>query len=76
VTPPDLGLSPKQAWSCHRADAKVNIWEGAVRSGKTVSSLLAWLIYVAEAPRGCDPVGITRGSCQTQTRVRSGTHCR
>lgn len=64
MTLPDLGLSPKQAWSCHRADAKVNIWEGAVRSGKTVSSLLAWLIYVAQAPRGGELVicGRTRDS--------------
>jgi PBSX family phage terminase large subunit len=60
----DLGLSPKQARSVVHADAKVNIWEGAVRSGKTVSSLLRWLTYVAQAPFGGElvVVGRTRDS--------------
>jgi len=30
----------------------VNIWSGAIWSGKTIASLLRWLIYVATAPRG------------------------
>jgi len=46
------GLSPRQVWSIAQASARVNLWTGSIRSGKTVASLLAWLIYVAHAPRG------------------------
>lgn len=50
--PADLGLSPKQEQSIAHATARINVWAGAVRSGKTIASLLRWLIYVADAPRG------------------------
>ncbi len=33
-----------------QAQARINLWHGAVRSGKTVASLLAFLLAVAEAP--------------------------
>ena len=46
------GLSPRQVWSIARATARVNLWTGSIRSGKTIASLLAWLIFVAHAPRG------------------------
>lgn len=46
------GLSPRQIWSIARATARVNLWTGSIRSGKTIASLLAWLIYVAHAPAG------------------------
>jgi PBSX family phage terminase large subunit len=45
-------LSAKQIRSIAEANARINVWAGAVRSGKTVSSLLRWLVYVASAPRG------------------------
>lgn len=32
--------------------ARINLWEGSVRSTKTISSLLAWLRYVREGPAG------------------------
>nr|WP_045740880.1 terminase family protein [Actinoplanes rectilineatus] len=38
--------------SIAHANARINIWTGAVRSGKTIASLLRWLIYVSNAPRG------------------------
>lgn len=44
-------LSPKQGLSVIEANARVNVWEGAISSGKTVASLLAWLLFVANAPR-------------------------
>lgn len=47
-----LPLSRKQLASVARADARVCLWEGAVRSGKTVASLLAFLIAAAQAPHG------------------------
>lgn len=46
----DLPLSDTQLRSIALANARINLWHGAVRSGKTVASLLAWLLAVAEAP--------------------------
>lgn len=45
-------LSPAQIRSIAGSTARINIWDGAIRSGKTMSSLLRWLIYVAQAPPG------------------------
>ena len=68
-------LAPKQVWSIARAFTripvdvdghiemlvpKVSMWTGSIRSGKTVASLLAWLIYVATASRGGELVVIGR----------------
>lgn len=41
-------LSPKQRTSIIGAHARVNVWEGSVRSGKTIASLIAWLDFVAK----------------------------
>lgn len=59
-----LPLSRKQIVSVVEADARINAWEGSVRSGKTIASLLAWLIFVAVAPTGGElvMVGRTRDS--------------
>lgn len=43
-------LSPKQIRAIARGTARVNIYEGAIRSGKTFSSILAWLAFIAQAP--------------------------
>jgi PBSX family phage terminase large subunit len=43
-------LSPKQIRAIARGTARVNIYEGAIRSGKTFSSILAWLAFIAMAP--------------------------
>ena len=44
-------LSPKQIRSIAECQhSRINIWTGAVRSGKTISSLLAFLIGVRNAP--------------------------
>lgn len=48
----EQALSPKQERSIAHANARINIWTGAVRSGKTIASLLRWLMYVASAPAG------------------------
>lgn len=45
-------LVGKQAESVRLATARMNIWEGTVRSSKTVCSLMAWLKFVREAPPG------------------------
>ncbi|MFF3353371.1 PBSX family phage terminase large subunit [Streptomyces sp. NPDC002917] len=44
-----LPLSRKQLRSIGRATARINLWHGSVRSGKTIASLLAFVIAVATA---------------------------
>lgn len=60
----NLALSPKQIDSIMEARAFQNIWEGSVRSGKTIASLLRWLDFVANRPEGGElvMVGRTRDS--------------
>ncbi len=49
-------LSPptgKQARSIVESTARLNVWDGSVRSGKTIGSLIRWLHYtVADSPDG------------------------
>ena len=46
-----LPLSPKQIKSIVESlDCRLSIWNGAVRSGKTVASLIAFMIAVRNAP--------------------------
>ncbi|HEX2317168.1 MAG TPA: terminase family protein [Thermomonospora sp.] len=52
VGEPSPGLSAAQLRSVAAADARINVWHGAIRSGKTVASLLRWLIYLADPPPG------------------------
>lgn len=46
----ELRLSQPQADSIRDATARINLWEGAVRSGKTIASLISWLQFVPHAP--------------------------
>lgn len=57
-------LSPKQIDSIVEARAFFNVWEGSVRSGKTIASLLRWLDFVADRPEGGELImfGRTRDS--------------
>lgn len=61
---PQLPLSRKQLRSIVQSRSRVNLWTGAIRSGKTIASLLRWLIFVAQAPPGGEliMVGRTRES--------------
>lgn len=45
-------LVGKQLASYRLATARGNLWEGAVRSSKTVSSTIKWLDYVRNGPSG------------------------
>ncbi|MEU4225819.1 PBSX family phage terminase large subunit [Nonomuraea sp. NPDC026600] len=45
-------LVGKQRRSVELATARLNIWDGSVRSSKTISSLLKWLKFVRTAPAG------------------------
>lgn len=56
----DLPLSLRQVDYIVNSDAFVNLAEGSIRAGKTISCLLRWLIYVATAPRGGDLIVTAR----------------
>jgi PBSX family phage terminase large subunit len=56
----DLPFSPKQIGSLRQSTARVNVWEGSIRSGKTIASLVRFLIFVATAPTGGQLVVIAR----------------
>lgn len=57
-------MSAKQTLSVREATARINVWEGSVRSGKTIASLLRWLLYVATSTVRGELVVVsrTRGS--------------
>ncbi|NUK07251.1 PBSX family phage terminase large subunit [Streptomyces lunaelactis] len=48
ASPPPL--SDKQVRSIREATARISLWHGSVRSGKTIASLLAFLLAVRRAP--------------------------
>ncbi len=43
-------FSKKALRSIYTSNARINLWHGAVRSGKTISSEVRWLKFIAEAP--------------------------
>jgi PBSX family phage terminase large subunit len=45
-------LQGKAKVAAELCTARLNVFEGAVRSGKTIASLLAWLKFVRDAPDG------------------------
>lgn len=45
-------LSPRQKEAVKYSHARINIWEGAVRSGKSFSSLLRFIEFIKEGPPG------------------------
>jgi len=59
---PDLvsPLSAKQDQSIRESLGRVNIWDGSIRSGKTIASIIRFLIAVVFAPRGGEIVMIGR----------------
>lgn len=42
----------KQGWSIVHATRRINLWDGSVRSGKTIASIIAWLDFIRHAPPG------------------------
>jgi hypothetical protein len=45
-------LTGKARRAYQLARAPINIWEGSVRSSKTVGSIIRWIRYVRDAPPG------------------------
>ncbi len=62
MTTPDLAspMSARQVESIRESRGRVNIWDGSIRSGKTIASILRWLMFIALAPRGGELVMIGR----------------
>ncbi|HEY1740909.1 MAG TPA: PBSX family phage terminase large subunit, partial [Acidimicrobiia bacterium] len=56
----DAPMSPAQINSVRESNGRVNIWEGSIRSGKTIASLVKWLIFCADAPGSGELVIIGR----------------
>lgn len=44
------GLSDKQVLSIDEGKARVNMWEGAVRSGKSIAADFAWFNFIRNSP--------------------------
>lgn len=62
---PSGGLNAKQLDSIRDSTALVNVWDGAVSSGKTIASMMRWLIFLsqtADLPGELVIVGRTRES--------------
>jgi PBSX family phage terminase large subunit len=58
-------LSPKQISSYCSSNSRLNIWEGAVRSGKSFISLLRFIKAIKEGPPGAAMiVGVSRDALQ------------
>jgi len=47
-----LSLFKEQKFSYRNANKRINIWEGSVRSGKTVASILKWINFIGTGPEG------------------------
>lgn len=45
-------FSSKAYFSLIDSTARLNIWSGSVRSGKTITSLVRWINFIQTAPRG------------------------
>jgi PBSX family phage terminase large subunit len=60
-----MGLSPKQIQSFQEAAKRFNIWVGAVRSGKTFSSILKLIDLLKNGPPGSGMIiGVNRDTIQ------------
>lgn len=55
-----MGLSPKQLSAVRNATGTVNIYHGSIRAGKTICSLVRWMLFIANAPRGGELVMVGR----------------
>lgn len=62
---PKNALSKKQILSINDSTSRLNFWFGAVRSGKTFSSILKFIQLLQEGPKGDALIsGVSRGSIQ------------
>lgn len=60
-----MSLSPKQIQSYNEANKRLNVWVGAVRSGKTFASILKLIDVLKEGPPGAVMIiGVNRDTIQ------------
>lgn len=59
-------LSPKQIETIKESTAKINLWTGPVRSGKSFSSFIKWLEYIQHGP----PIGDLVMCGKTQDSIK------
>lgn len=60
-----ITLSDTQKRSIHESNARINSWEGAVRSGKTMASIIRFLRALERGPSGdAVIVGVSRDTIQ------------
>ena len=60
-----MPCSPKQDQSIWEANKRLNVWIGAVRSGKTYSSIMKFIDLLKNAPEGnCMIIGVNRDTIQ------------
>ena len=45
-----MAFSEKQYRSIRDSNSRINLWDGSVRSGKTIGSIFRWLKFVRQAP--------------------------
>ena len=50
--PDKIDTFKQQKFSYRNSNRRLNIWEGPVRSGKTVSSIFRWIKYIGNSPGG------------------------
>lgn len=53
-------VSRQQIYSIAEANAPINLWEGSVRSGKTIASIVRWFRFIENAPTEGELVMIGR----------------
>lgn len=56
----NLPLSRRQIDFVANSNARINVASGSIRAGKTISTLLRWLIYCANAPLGGELVVVAK----------------
>lgn len=55
-----MTLGTKQLSSVRDASGSVNLWHGSIRAGKTIGSLIRWMLFIANAPLGGELVMVGR----------------
>jgi len=55
-----VNVSPKQLDYLRNSRKKFNLCDGSIRAGKTLVTLLRWVLFIARAPRGGELVMIGR----------------
>ena len=55
-----MSLSARQLQAVRESTGTVNLYHGSIRSGKTIGSLIRWMLFLANAPHGGELVMVGR----------------